>query len=174
MKRTIYIKGIAACACAVLAFALAGCKDNKPSATTDSEGNATEIEATINEDETATEASSAEDATPNVKQERLVREFYRKYVFGNTPYKQDILSHYCSERLMQKLKDDYDYNDGGYAIWDFRTGNQDGPSKESRITSIESISERCMEVRFLDMGIEGSHKIYFLPEGDDWKMDRID
>lgn len=110
----------------------------------------------------------------SAKQEELVKEFYREYVFDSKPVKTDILSHYCTERLIKKLQDDYEYEGGGYAIWDFRTGNQDGPSKESRITSIKVISPVILEVHFLDMGTEGSHKIHFRPYGSTYLMDEIE
>lgn len=154
-----------------MAVAVAGCKDSKAPTPIPSEGIG--VDTVSVSDAQAAEMQRAEES-PNGVQEKLVREFYRKYVFGNEPMKSDVLSHYCSDRMIQMLKDKYDYADGGgYAVWLFRSGMQDGPSRESRITSVTPVSQVCLEVSFVDMGNEGSHKIYFIPDGDSWRIDRI-
>lgn len=167
--KSIYF--IALC-CATILFI--GCKDsNKQQGNWNLESQTEEVIADtviVEQNNSMTEKKQE----VSVQQEELVKEFYAKYVFGNMPVKEDILSHYCTERLINKLQQDYDYEGGGYAIWDFRTGNQDGPSKESRITSIKVISPIILDVHFIDMGTAGSHKIHFRPDGATYKMDEIE
>lgn len=165
------ISFIALC-CATILFL--GCKDsNKQEGTWQQEG---ESEAMTTDTVVIEQDNSMNDRSQktSVQQEELIKDFYAKYVFGRKPLKEDILSHYCTERLINKLQQDYEYEGGGYAVWNFRTGNQDGPSHESRITSIKVISPIVLEVHFIDMGTEGSHKIHFRPDGATYKMDEIE
>lgn len=151
-----------------------GCKDsNKQQGnwTFDSQAEEMIADTVIVEDNTS---MNERDQQKAVEQEELVKDFYEQYVFGEKPVKMDILSHYCTERLIKKLQQDYDYEGGGYAIWEFRTDNQDGPSRESRITSIKVISPLILEVHFIDMGHKGSHNIHFRPDGAKYKMDEIE
>ena len=39
-------------------------------------------------------------------------------------------------QLQKQLKDNYEYDSEGYAIWNFRTGMQDGPRDISKVTSV--------------------------------------
>ena len=54
-----------------------------------------------------------------------IKEFYSNYVFGNKPLTGPIVNRYCTKKLAKKLADDYEYEGGGYAVWDFASGSQD-------------------------------------------------
>lgn len=85
--------------------------------------------------------------------EKLIRSFYEKFIFDDAKGNFDAeAKKYCTEKLLKKLAADYDFEDGGYAIWDFRSGEQEGFG-ESKINSIKRVREGLVyEVDMLDMG----------------------
>ena len=97
----------------------------------------------------------------NLKKQKLVKAFlqdlYDKYVFGNDEFYdfEDIVEHF-SLKILTKLRNEYEYDGGGYAVWLFRTGAQDGPEEKSEITSISTEGDGWYTVFFSDMGIKGS------------------
>ena len=99
--------------------------------------------------EKVADTSSTEDE--DIKAEQLIRTFYDKYVFGGGDFSA-VAKKYCTEKLLKKLEADYDYDDGGYAIWDFRSGAQDSIGK-SEIKIIKRVRDRMVyEIEMLDMG----------------------
>ncbi len=63
-----------------------------------------------------------------------------------------MAKHYCTPKLLKKLLADNEYEDGGYAIWDFRSIHNDsiGPSK---LKSIDRIGDGLVyKVDMVDMG----------------------
>ncbi len=103
-----------------------------------------------------------------------LREFYRNYVFGTMEATGSVIDQYCTEKLAQKLRDDYEYEGGGYAIWDFRSGNQDGDSDASALTDVEDLGEGKFKVSYFDMGTSRSCIISCIVSGDDVLFDEID
>ncbi len=95
------------------------------------------------------------DANTDAIVRSTIEDFYAEYVFGGTELTTHIVESFCTEKLKEKLAADYDYDGDGYASWDFRTEYQDGPSSESRITSIETISSTQYLVSYVDMGHTG-------------------
>jgi len=83
--------------------------------------------------------------------EEFITSFYSQYVFGETDFNTAAAKKYCTPKLQKKLLADYDFEGGGYAIWDFRSGQQDGigPSKIEKITKVD---ELAYKVRMTDMG----------------------
>ena len=77
----------------------------------------------------------------NEKAIGLIQEFYKEYVFGTQAVTDAVINKYCTEKLARKLKDDYDFDDGGYAIWDFRGEVQDGDSDVQELTKVEPLGE---------------------------------
>ena len=156
-----------------MVVAFTACKDSKEgtgaATSTAMQGNAADSE------ETGIQPATPEEAKDFELQKKMIEEFYANFVFGDKPYKADILHKYCTDRLIKKLKDDYDYeyDGGGYAIWEFRTGAQDGEG-ESCINDITEVAPNRLKVHFTDMGNESSHRITFINDGGEWRMDRID
>ena len=71
--------------------------------------------------------------------------------------------------MLKKLASDYaaEYGNEGeeaYAVWDFRTGAQDGDGP-SRIKSIKSLGDGWYRYDFLDMGNPGANKVHFIEDG---------
>lgn len=87
----------------------------------------------------------------------FLQELYDKYVFGNDGFGdfEDIVEHF-SPKILTQLRDEFEYDGGGYAVWLFRTGMQDGPEDKSEVTSISTEDDDWYTVFFSDMGIKGS------------------
>ena len=106
----------------------------------------------------------------------FIKELYNSYVFGSYDLAL-IADRFCTDRLRKKLADAYGYDcpDGEqcYAVWMFRSGVQDGPSNECRLTSIINLKNGWYRVRFIDMGVPGYVEIKFVNAGDSFKMDDV-
>ena len=101
--------------------------------------------------------------------------FYNDYVFGNKDFS-NIAKTICTPRLLQQLKDAYEYEcESGdcYAIWLFRSGNQDGISNVSKVISVTDEGEGWNKVVYLDMGIEGATYIRLIEYGEIQLIDEI-
>ena len=92
----------------------------------------------------------------NEKAIGLIQEFYKEYVFGTQAVTDAVINKYCTEKLARKLKDDYDFDDDGYAIWDFRSEAGDGDSDVQELTDVEPLGDGKYKVFYNDMGNKGS------------------
>lgn len=110
----------------------------------------------------------------NTEVSKKIKEFYIKYVFGGEEVTEKVINKYCTKKLSKKLADDYEYDDGGYAIWDFRTENQDGDSEKSGVTKIESIGDYKYKVSFNDMGTNAACIISVVNEGGSILFDELE
>lgn len=81
--------------------------------------------------------------------------FYSAYVFGNY----DFDNSKVSASVLKRLRDDYEYDGEGIAVWDFRTEFQDGPSDESQVTSVTPEGNGWYKVTMLDMGNNGTKRV---------------
>ena len=71
-------------------------------------------------------------------------EFYKNYVFAERGAGEDVIKKYCTKKLAKKLADDYEYEGGGYAIWDFRSGSQD--PDETKVLKVETLGDMKYKV----------------------------
>ena len=110
----------------------------------------------------------------NTEVSKKIKEFYIKYVFGGEEVTEKVINKYCTKKLSKKLAGDYEYDDGGYAIWDFRTENQDGDSEKSGVTKIESIGDYKYKVSFNDMGTNAACIISVVNEGGSILFDELE
>lgn len=94
----------------------------------------------------------------NTKTIQFIKDFYASYVFGTKNYVPAVKKH-CTAKLQKQLKDNYEYDGEGYAIWNFRTGMQDGPSDISKVTSVTALEMVYTMVNFIDMGIKGNRTL---------------
>jgi len=102
-----------------------------------------------------------EQSDPNAKVIEKIQTFYSKYIFGDQEVTDSVITQYCTKALTQKLRDDYDNEiseGGGYAVWKFRSGAQDGEDIRE-IEKIESLGEGKYIVHYNDMGNKGTHTI---------------
>ena len=118
-------------------------------------------------DSAVTEESAANQPNQNAKAIEKIQEFYQKYVFGREEMTREVAYKYCTKSLAKKLADDYDYDGDGYAVWDFRSGAQDGDSDVQEVISIEELTENTYKVTYNDMGHKGVCIISVIPKGDD-------
>lgn len=82
----------------------------------------------------------------------LVNDFY-EHVLSIKPMTDKYLEKTLSEDVLKSLWE-VDY-DATYSYWRFRTGLQDGPSKESSVESIEPLGDGWYRVTYSDMGNPG-------------------
>ncbi len=99
----------------------------------------------------------------------FITDFYNSKKFEN----EEFLKAHCSAEVLKKLADDYEYEGGGLASWDFRSGYQDGPSDRHEIISVESLNDNWYLYTFYDMGNKGSHKIRVIQKDEDFVIDGI-
>ena len=100
----------------------------------------------------------------NTKTIQFIKDFYANYVFG---------AKHCTAKLQKQLKDNYEYDGEGYAIWNFRTGMQDGPSDISKVTSVTTLGNGLYKVNFIDMGIKGNRTLKIIDVNGTLKFDAI-
>ena len=131
----------------------------------------------------ATDSVVAEVSAPNdadiieAKTPEMIKEFYKKYVFDNMQNREEVtdavINKYCTKKLAKKLADDFEYEGGGYAMWDFRSGEQDGDSDVQEVTKVESLGGGKFKVHFNDMGNKGTRILTVVLEDGNIRFDEI-
>ena len=93
----------------------------------------------------------------------VIQEFITNMYENHLYCEYDFLEAHCSEGMLQYLRDHYEYDGEGYAIWLFRTGSQDGkPGAEGvkdKVHSITKDSEGWYHYTFTDAGWNGENKL---------------
>jgi hypothetical protein len=102
-----------------------------------------------------------------------IQKFYKEYVFGREEATDEVINSYCTKKLAKKLADDYEYEGGGYAVWDFRSGAQDGDSDVQKVNNVEALGEGKYKVSYNDMGTKGSCIISVVVDGENILFDEI-
>ena len=90
--------------------------------------------------------------TQEQKDVALVRDFY-EHVLDIKPMTDKYLQKTLSEEILEDIWET-EYDDT-YSFWVFRTGAQDGPSRESAVESIEPLGEGWYRVTYSDLGNPG-------------------
>lgn len=107
----------------------------------------------------ASEANAkAEQAAKDALIEKRIRELYTKVVFDGYADIERVAGKFFTPKMMKKLAAAYEYEDGGYAVWELRTDAQDGTGP-SRVTSVTPLGDGWYLVKFLDMGFNGTKKL---------------
>ena len=65
---------------------------------------------------------------------------------------------YCTAQCLKKLAAANEYDDGGYAVWKFRTEVQDGDGP-SKVTDVKPEDDGWYIVSYRDMGVKGATKV---------------
>lgn len=95
---------------------------------------------------------------------------YSDYVFQYHEF--SLIENHFSEKVLKRLKQEYDYDGEGYAVWLFRTGAQDGPSNVSKVNDITTEPDGWYVVKYTDMGIEGTCRFLIqLRDGEPFVLD---
>lgn len=91
----------------------------------------------------------------------FIRDMYEKVLYEDYGF----LEKHCTEGLLTKLSEAYDYEGDGYAVWEFRSGAQDGPSDEHSVISIEDQGDGWYRYVAMDMGLTFTKRIRLSHEG---------
>ena len=105
-----------------------------------------------------------------------IKTFYSRHIFGDEFANDSVIEKYCTKELAQKLRKDYDseYSDGGgYAVWKFRSGAQDGEDIYE-IEKIEPLGDGKYIVHYNDMGNKGTHTITIVQQDGEIFFDKLD
>ena len=105
-----------------------------------------------------------------------IQTFYSRHIFGDEFPNDSVIAKYCTKELAQKLRDDYDnefIDGGGYAVWKFRSGAQDGEDIHE-IEKIEPLSDGKYIVHYNDMGNKGTHTITTVIQDGEIFFDKLD
>ena len=109
-----------------------------------------------------------------------IYEFYSNYVFGTKAVTDKVIRRYCTEKLAKRLKEAYDYDGEGYAVWEFRSDAQDGP-EESTVEGYENLGNGRYKVKYNkkgakynEMGTRGSCIITVVNDGNKILFDEIE
>ena len=105
-----------------------------------------------------------------------IQTFYSRHIFGDEFPNDSVMAKYCTKGLAQKLREDYDneYSDGGgYAVWKFRSGAQDGEDIRE-IEKIEPLGDGKYIVHYNDMGNKGTHTITTVIQDGEIFFDKLD
>lgn len=113
--------------------------------------------------------------SPSKNDISFIRNFYENYIFGNQPFAPSGQK-MCSQKMLNYLASKYDFDcpdKACYALWCFRSGNQDGPSDTSKVTEISSLGKGWYKVDFIDMGNSGSRSIKLITSGNKTVIDEL-
>lgn len=110
-------------------------------------------------------------AEQDAQAKAIIRKLFGMSV-GFIEVDENYLRNHCTDKMLSKLTDDYEYDGFGYAIWDFRTGMQDGDGP-SKMVSIKSLGDNWYRYDFLDMGFKGAKKVHFVYENGDLMLDKL-
>ena len=115
------------------------------------------------------DSQAEQQAAIDAKVSENIEEFYKNYVFGDEEATDEVINKYCTKKLAKKLAGDYEYEGGGYAVWDFRSGGQD--SDESKVLNVEALGDGKYKVV---MDANATCIISVVVEGNDILFDEID
>ena len=120
------------------------------------------------------ESSRSNDA--DSKAIEKIQSFYTNYIFGPQEASDSVIAMYCTKNLAQELSKAYDdeFSDGGgYAVWKFRSGAQDGEDIHE-IEKIEPLGNGKYLVHYNDMGNKGTHTITIVQQNGEIFFDKLD
>ena len=84
--------------------------------------------------------------------ENFVINFYNNCVFGDKWNAESHITSNVRQRLVEEFDEDC-YDGGCLALWEFRTGYQDGPGDYSYVSYIEPYGGDWYKVNYFDMGM---------------------
>ena len=78
----------------------------------------------------------------SAEDDKIIMDFITEMYNGSLYVEDAFLEEHCTPRMLQQLRDDYEYDGEGYANWDFRSESNDGFSDENGIINVEKIDGR--------------------------------
>jgi len=119
------------------------------------------------------ESSSSND--PDAKVFEKIQTFYANYIFGDEFANDSVIAKYCTKNLAQELSKAYDAefsDDGGYAVWKFRSDAQDGEDIHE-VEKIEPLGNGKYLIHYNDMGNKGTHTITIVQQDGEIFFDKL-
>jgi len=104
--------------------------------------------------DTSVTAEANDEAADAKVVEDFLNKLYKNYVFGSRDFAK-VKSQFAGS-IVKRLRAEYEFDGGGYAVWLFRTANQDGASDKSEVKSVSAEGDGWYTVRYSDMGNAGS------------------
>lgn len=150
----------------ILLCLMAGCSGNKSQHRADVE---------MNEVDDSTVIIERINNTSDPDTKGVITDFYNTYILGGKELDEDTAAKFCSKRMVRQMAEDYsnEYNDTGMAVWIFRSGQQDGPSSESRVVEVIATGIKQYEVNYFDMGLRCTSRVTMTTENGYQKIDRV-
>lgn len=112
------------CLCAALVFS---CKNSQKAA--EGEPQTQDTVATAAQETTPqTDTLTADDEVIM----NYIKEMYEKDLYWEVEW----LKKHCTPKLLQQLKNDYEYEGEGYAFWEFRSDSNDGGGENDRVVEV--------------------------------------
>ncbi len=119
------------------------------------------------------DSTRAADSTARVKKAiQFITDMYDNGKY--TDY--DFLRKHCTDKMLQYLHDNYDYDcESGdcFAVWMFRSDEQDGPDEPNGIVSVEPKGDDWYLYTFYDMGFKGAHLIKIIDQDGQLMIDEL-
>ena len=112
----------------------------------------------------------------NVEQDPEAAEQFICEMYNNIHFEDyDYLRSHCTEKLLAKLAEQYEYDGEGLAVWLFRSGAQDSkyefaPTKILRVTPI---GDNWYAYTALDAGWKFTNALKLLPQDGSFLMDDV-
>ena len=102
---------------------------------------------------------------------QFIREMYNTVNFEDYDY----LRSHCTDRLLDKLAQQYEYDGDGLAVWLFRSGAQDGKYENAptKILNVTPIGDNWYSYTALDAGWKFTTAVKLLPNGTSFLMDDV-
>lgn len=136
----------------LIGLGMTACGNQSQKSETDSSSDTTLVAAAqADTDSTVVEEATVEDTS--AADIEMLKQFYKKCVFGTSSPKS-----FCTAACLKKLAAANEYDDGGYATWEFRTMAQDGDGP-SKVTDVQPDGDGWYTVSYLDMGAKGVTKV---------------
>lgn len=80
------------------------------------------------------------------------------------------LSKYCTSSFLTKMKNENEFDDGGYAVWILRNPDMMDSDPNDRVISVEESSDNSVIVTYVDNGQTSKTRVYLKKEGGTWKI----
>lgn len=114
-----------------------------------------------------------EDTSDDEAAAEFITDMFNQHKYEDSSF----LERNCTSRMLKKLSDEYEYEDGGYAVWIFRSMAQDyGPAGDKYgIIDIRPYGdeEGLYQYDFYDSGFACSKLIKLVKEGSSFKIDDV-
>lgn len=121
----------------------------------------------------ADQVAETAQVVPDEQAIELIKDFYVTYVFGEEFLTDDSVDKFCTAELKQQLKDDFDYEGEGYAIWDF-SQSEAGDNMWKGDVEVEPLGGGKYKVSFTENDVKKSVTLTLVADGDRILFSSID